>query len=85
MWVEIDFPLFGHFQHKLVKIKHKISENCLQNSRNLLCDFHRFMTETTVISWTNSGRPKVGAAVKCAVLVVIEFQVELHVVRACCY
>jgi hypothetical protein len=30
IWVEIDFPLFRDFQHKLTKLKHKISENCLQ-------------------------------------------------------
>jgi hypothetical protein len=79
----VDFPLFHDFQHKLIKIKHKIPENCLQICRNLLLGFHRFKTETPLISWPNTVVQLCAAVVGLVLAVFVgrcSSKFKLHVV-----
>jgi hypothetical protein len=85
------FPTFWTFSAQTHEIRAEKSENCLRFCRNLLFDFHRFMTETAIKTWPNTGRG--GAAVVLAVVrsvasccISIEIQVKLlqHNVKRIC-
>jgi hypothetical protein len=64
------------FQHKLMIFKHK-SLKIVCVFRNLLFDFHSFMTEMPIKTWPNYSVHFVAA-------VVGSFQVELHVLLLLC-